>query len=263
MLSARRKSDGQTVTAYSESKANAPFYCLICGDEVALRTGRNRVNHFAHVNPLACRYAENESEAHRRCKMEIYEAFLRQPGVSKAALERPLDNVRPDVSAHINGVSVAIEVQISSLTPETIQRRTLEYARDGIYVLWLLQWTPKLDARRYTPRLWEKWVHAAYFGRVYYWLKGLEVVSYHFDPNHRTIPKKTWYSGDGKKMTAGGYSQRSKRYRTPVRGKTFNLATDFGPRNRDWWEGKGITVPAAKLYIDRYRESVAAEFYEN
>jgi hypothetical protein len=128
------------------------------------------------------------------------------------------------------------------------------------YVLWLLQWAPKLDARRYTPRLWEKWVHAAYFGRVYYWIEGLTVVSYHFDPNHRTIPQKTWYSPKGKKMTAGGYSQRSKRHRTPVRGKTFNLATDFGPRNRDWWKGKGITVPAAKLYIDRHRLSVRPSF---
>lgn len=166
MLTARRKSDGQTVTAYSESRANGPFYCLQCGDPVALKTGRNKVNHFAHVNPLVCNYALNESDQHRRCKMEIYETLRRQPNVQKVALERPLDNVRPDVSAVINGVPVAIEVQISSLTPETIQRRTLEYARDGIYVLWLLQWTPKLDAGRCAPRLWEKWVHAAYFGRV-------------------------------------------------------------------------------------------------
>jgi competence protein CoiA len=251
MLSARRKSDGQTVTAYSESKASAPFFCLVCGDEVVLKTGRHRVNHFAHVKPLACRYAENESEAHRQCKMEIYEALLRHPSVRNVALERPLENVRPDVSADINGVPVAIEVQISSLSPETIQRRTIEYARDGIYVLWLLQWTPKLDARRYTPRLWEKWVHAAYFGRVYYWTHGLNVVSYHFDPNHKTVPQKTWYSENGKKMAAGGYSQRSKRYRTAIRGRMFNLATDFGPRNRDWWEGKEITIPAAKLFLER------------
>jgi len=126
MLSARRKSDGQTVTAYAESKANAPFYCLVCGDEVALKTARHRINHFAHVNPLARQYAENESDAHRRCKMEIYEALSRQSGVRNVALERPLDNVRPDVSAVINGVPVAIEVQISSLSPETIQRRTIE-----------------------------------------------------------------------------------------------------------------------------------------
>jgi len=262
MLSARRKSDGQAVTAYLSSKSHAPFVCIVCNDPVVLKIGRGHISHFAHANPLACRYAENESEAHKRCKMEIYIALSRQPGVRNVTLECPLENVRPDVSAEINGVPVAIEVQISSLSPETIQRRTIEYARDGIYVLWLLQWTPKLDARRYTPRLWEKWIHAAYFGRVYYWTHGLNVVSYHFDPIHRTIPKKTWYSESGKKMTAGGYSQRSKRYRTPVRGRTFNLATDFGPRNRDWWEGNGIVVPAAKLYIDRHRLSVPAEFYE-
>jgi hypothetical protein len=107
MLSARRKSDGLIVTAYSESKAHGPFYCPVCNDEVALKTGRNRVNHFAHIDPLACRYAENESEAHRRCKMEIFEVLQKLPNVEKAALERPLGTNRPDVSAYISGVPVS------------------------------------------------------------------------------------------------------------------------------------------------------------
>jgi competence protein CoiA len=262
MLCAKRKLTGEIVTAYLASKAHGPFKCPDCGDEVILKTGRRTVNHFAHVNPLACRYAKNESEAHRQCKMEIFLALQKEPHVRNVALERPLGTNRPDVSVDINGVPVAVEVQISSLSLETIQQRTMEYARKGIYVLWLLQWTPALNARRYTPRLWEKWIHAAYFGRVYYWTEGLSVVSYHFDPNHRTIPKKTWYSPKGRKMTVGGYSRRSKRYWTPVRGRTYNLATDFGPRNRDWWEGKDVTIPAAKLYVDRQRNSVPAEFYE-
>jgi len=57
------------------------------------------------------------------------------------------------VSAYINGVPVAIEVQISSLSLETILQRTIAYARKGIYILWLLQWTPTLDSVRYVPRL--------------------------------------------------------------------------------------------------------------
>ena len=178
-------------------------------------------------------------------------------------MEHPLETNRPDVSAYINGVPVAIEVQISSLPLETITQRTIEYARKGIYVLWLLQWTPALDARRYTPRLWEKWIHAAYFGRVYYWTEGLSIVSYHFDPHLKSVPQKTWYSPKGKKITAGGYTRRSKRYRTAIRGRSFNLATDFSPRSRDWWQGNAITIPASKLYVDRHRDSVAAEFYEN
>jgi competence protein CoiA len=249
MLSAKRKSDGQHVTAYLESKSNAPFVCLECGEEVILKTGRLRVNHFAHANPLACTFATGESEAHRRCKMEIFEALQREPGVSNVALERPLGIVRPDVSVYINGVPVAVEVQISSLSLETIQQRTIEYARKGIYVLWLLQWTPALDAKRYTPQLWEKWIHAAYFGRVYYWIEGLTVVSYRFDPNFKTVAKTSWYSEDGEKMTAGGYSRRSKRYRTAVRERRLNIVNDFRPREREWWQGNGITVPDAKLFI--------------
>jgi len=255
MLCAKRKLTGEITNAYFASKSHAPFVCPDCNEEVILKAGRHSINHFAHTNPIACKFAEGESDAHRRCKMEIYLALRNQPGVRNAALERALETVRPDVSAEINGVPVAIEVQISSLSVETIMRRTIDYAQRGIYVLWLLQWTPDLDARRYNPKLWEKWIHAAYFGRVYYWVEGLTVVSYHFDPNFKSFPKKSWYSKDGEKMTAGGYSRKSKRYRTAVREETFNLATDFAPKQRYWWEGNGLKVPDAKLFMQRASQS--------
>jgi competence protein CoiA len=251
MLCARRKSDGQTVNAYFESKLNGPFACLDCCEEVILKIGRSRINHFAHANPIGCKFAEGESEAHRRCKIEIYLALQKEPGVHNVALERSLETVRPDVSADIKGIPVAIEVQLSSLSIETIMRRTIDYAQRGIYVLWLLQWTPKLDSNRYSPSLWEKWVHCAYFGRVYYWIEGLTVVSYHFDPSFKSVPQKSWYSQDGRKMTADGYSRRAKRYRTPVRGETLHLARDFAPKERYWWEGNGLKVPDAKLFMQR------------
>jgi competence protein CoiA len=56
-------------------KSNAPFFCPECGDEVALKTGTTKVNYFAHKTPLACRFDENESNAHRQCKLEIYQAL--------------------------------------------------------------------------------------------------------------------------------------------------------------------------------------------
>jgi competence protein CoiA len=115
MLCAKRKLTGEIVTAYFASKAHGPFKCPDCGDEVILKTGRS-TNHFAHVNPLAGLYAENESEEHRRCKMEIFLALQKEPNVRNVVLERPLGTNRPDVSATINGVPVAIEVQISALT---------------------------------------------------------------------------------------------------------------------------------------------------
>ena len=249
MLCAKQKSTGEIVTAYSASKSNAPFLCPECGDPVLLKTGTEKVNYFAHTNPLVCRFDANESEAHRQCKLQIYRALLRQPNVEKAAMERPLGTNRPDVSAYINGVPVAIEIQISSLSEETIKHRTMEYARKGIYVLWLLLWTPDLTDARYTPRLWEKWIHAVYFGRVYYWIEELSIACYHFEPNLKSVPRKSWYSEKGKKVTAGGYSRRSKRHRTAIRGETLNLTNDFVPTERDWWEGNGITIPFAKLFM--------------
>jgi competence protein CoiA len=251
MLSAKRKSDGQIVTAYFSSKIHGPFLCQQCNEEVILKTGRNRVDHFAHANPIACKFAEGESELHRRCKMEIFEALKCWPGVRKVELERPIGLNRADVSAEIRGTPVAIEVQISSLPIETILERTIEYGRNGVYVLWLLQWTPKLDTARYAPRPWEKWIHACYFGRVYYWLEALSVLSYHFDPAFRTVPRASWYSEGGKKRTGGGYSSRLKRHRTPVRGATLNLVEDFMPQRRYWWEGNGMKVPDARLFIDK------------
>jgi len=250
MLSARRKSDGQLVSAYFATKTAGKFVCDVCNEEVILKTGRNRIDHFAHASPIACKLASGESEEHRRCKLDIFRALQEVPGVREIALERPIGNVRPDVSAEINGTHVAIEVQISSLSIETIMARTIEYAREGKYVLWLLQWSPTLDAARYAPKPWERWLHAAYFGRVYYWVEGLTVVSYHFDPHFRTVTRKTWYSEEGKKLTGGGYSRRSKRFRTPVRGEAFNLATDFKPRNRYWWATKSLKLPDAKLFMD-------------
>src|ERR1035437_3142462 len=173
MLHAKQKLTGEIVTAYFANKSQAPFSCPECGDPVILKSGKSRVNYFAHKNPLACKFAGGESEAHENCKMQIFAALKQHPAVSNAALEHPIGTNRPDVSAEINGVQVAIEVQLSSLSIETIMQRTIDYYRAGIHVLWLLQWTPKLDGKRYTPRLWEKWVHAAYFGRVYYWIEGL------------------------------------------------------------------------------------------
>jgi competence protein CoiA len=251
MLLAKRVSDGQIVEAYFENERNGPFRCPDCNEFVALRGGDKRVNHFAHVNPFACEFAVPESEAHLRCKLEIFKALQEQPNVTDVALERRLGSVRPDIFAVINGVPVAIEVQISSLSVETIMSRTIEYHRKGIYVLWLLQWNPELDQERYAPAKWEKWIHACYFGRIYYWLRGLEVVEYRFEPSLRMIPRATWIDSKGKRQTARGYVQSSIRFRRAVRGRACNLATDFVPRIRLWWEGGGVKVPDAKLFMGK------------
>jgi len=168
--------NGQIVAAYFSTKADGPFACVDCREEVFLRAGRSQVDHFAHANPITCKFALGESELHRRCKMEIFEGLRQHPNTTNVALERSIGEMRPDIFAIINETPVAIEVQISSLSLETIIQRTIRYAQNGNYVLWLLRWTRALDAPRYAPKVWERWIHAAYLGRAYYWTEGLTVV---------------------------------------------------------------------------------------
>ncbi|MEP6757521.1 MAG: hypothetical protein ABJA67_18615 [Chthonomonadales bacterium] len=111
--------------------------------------------------------------------------------------------------------------------------------------------------------LWEKWIHALHFGHAYYWREGLNVSSYSFEPHLKTVPKRSWFSSDGKKLTAGGYSQRSKRHRTAVRGDILNIATDFGPKQRYWWQGNGFTLPDAKLFSAKSKNILPSQSPEN
>src|SRR5271165_6708457 len=108
MLCAIRKINGETVVASGSDRSDGPFRCPACQSEVILRKGRLRIDHFSHRTTLACAYGEGETEIHRRCKAELYEALLRAPHVTDAKLERYLKDVRPDVSARIGGVPVAI-----------------------------------------------------------------------------------------------------------------------------------------------------------
>lgn len=254
MLCAIRQSDKVTVTAYSQPKSNAPFACPVCADTVILRKGTQRIHHFAHKPPVTCTYGIGETEAHRRCKSDIYERLLHAPNVKNAALERYLTTVRPDISARISGAPVAIEVQISALSIETIIRRTEEYTRKGIFLLWLAQWDPSLDSERYSPSVWERWLHAAYLGRIYYWTEGLSVVPYHMAAYTTYVEESHWYSSSGDEMSAGGYERTSKRYRTPVRGRTLDLTKDFRTTILDPWSGGSISVPRRKVFLDRYEK---------
>jgi len=135
MLTATREINGQKVAAWEVEKEDAPFLCFCCRQTVRLRRGEIKAPHFAHVPPVTCEYGTGESEAHRLCKIALYENLSRDPVVRKCEMERDLGTVRPDVSAYIDDVPVALEVQLSNLTLEKIQYRTLEYARKGIYVL--------------------------------------------------------------------------------------------------------------------------------
>src|SRR5436305_10425199 len=240
MLTATREISGQKVAAWEVEREDAPFLCFCCRQTVRLRRGEIKAPHFAHVPPVTCEYGTGESETHRLCKIALYENLSRDPLVRKCEMERDLGTVRPDVSAYINDVPVALEVQLSNLTLEKIQYRTLEYARKGIYVLWLPIYTPALKQKLYSPRPWEMWLHATYFGKVYYWLEGLKVVPVHF--------RDYYYRARGRTKD---YRKLSRK-KIPLGGETLLLTRDFIPLKREARSGNHLFISQVNLFTGNY-----------
>jgi len=175
MLSAYNRY-GDDVLATEVSLEDGPFLCPACQEQVILKQGRKVVAHFAHRPGAQCAYSgEGESEEHRLAKLEIYKALLQVHGVTDVRVERYLREVQPDVSFVLSGELVALEIQASRLLCDDIDSRTTAYAKKGIAVLWMPLLSREVCEDRYAPKDRECYLHTMYFGKVYYWARGIEL----------------------------------------------------------------------------------------
>jgi competence protein CoiA len=250
MLCAVQISNGVKVEARATTRADAPFACPKCEKEVVIRKGHIRVHHFAHKPPVTCAYGTGESEAHRRCKVAIYDELRASDLASACELEKDFGPVVADVYAVISRTPVAIEVQISALTLEEIITRTRAYEHLGISLLWLPQHSEAIATSRYAPRVWERWLHAAYFGRVYYWLEGLTILPVHFSHHYLDVEYREWYSEFGELQTAGGFSRLSRRWCRPHPGRRLRLTEDFERKESSSTKVGRFPLPARNLFAD-------------
>ena len=251
MLVALHMASLQRISALDARRKDGPFYCPVCKAEVILHKGMVRVHHFAHKPESNCQHGAGETELHRRAKFGIQQTLTTTPGL-QCNLEVPLDGVRADVLVASSATNrrYAIEIQISQLSMPEIIERTRRYARLGVYVLWLFEWKPELLTERYSPSLKERWAHALYFGRVYYWRASDEVTPVKFSKHLLYRPESTWFE-DGERMEGGGYSYTSKRFRTPIVCKSLFISRDFYGVDRQAWSGGDITIPACRILTAR------------
>lgn len=226
------------VMATEVSPEDGPFYCPACQETLIFKQGRKVVAHFAHYPEATCTYTnEGESDEHRQAKLEIYQALLQAPGVSDVRLERYLQDVRPDVSFVLNGQLVAVEIQVSQLSRDDIAWRTIAYARKDIAVLWTPLLLEEVCENRYAPKDWERYLHAMYYGKVYYFVQDLHLQPVTFE---EYLLAPSWYAPE----------RRSKRFVTTMPHSPV-LMTDLVPRWRSAWRD----LPQAKLWCEPWRES--------
>ncbi|WP_420226202.1 competence protein CoiA [Pigmentiphaga litoralis] len=250
-LTAIRNADGTKVEARNVRKAGGPYHCQGCGEVLTLKKGRVVVHHFAHRPPVTCGWGLGESAEHYDAKMAIFDALCTDPAVSDVRLEAPVGDIAvADVLALIRSQWVAIEVQRSELTAAQIARRTANYHAMGVSVLWVALPCPGLAHERYSPSVWEKWVHYAYFGRIYYWTHGQVVTPYHMDEHALYMEPRRWFDV-GNLRYGGGYERRSRRWRTPLKGAPVVIGSHFQARRCAGRNTKTMAVPACTLYIDR------------
>lgn len=253
MLCAIRQNDGVKVFARNSTKLESPFFCPSCKKEVNIRKGNIKAHHFAHKPPVTCEHGKGESDAHRKCKEEIYNQLLLSENAREVDVEKDFGTVIADVFAIINKVPVAIEIQRSNLSVNQIRERTIKYEKLGIHVLWLALLNNNLESKKYNPKAWEKWCHATYFGRVYYWLEKLTVAPVHFMEYQTYVEPSSWYDSDGNECSGGGYYKTLKNSKTPKLGTYVNIDADFEPRYKQSWSGGTINIPNCRIYIDRQK----------
>jgi competence protein CoiA len=120
-------------------RSNEDFVCPICGENVLLKLGNQRIFHFAHKQGGACRdFYENESVYHMEGKRQLYQWLIKQR--IPAALEyydREIQQ-RPDIMFQYNGKKYALEFQCSSIPERLFTKRTKTYLQNGYIPIWLL-----------------------------------------------------------------------------------------------------------------------------
>jgi competence protein CoiA len=241
MLCALRESGRGKVDASLTQRGEGSFVCPGCLAPVVLKKGKVRVHHFAHKSDT-CTYSQGESETHRRAKRAIYDGLCGVPGIEKLELEHRLDGSIADIYFERGSTKVAVEVQLSVLSVETIKERTLRYHQQGVHVLWLPQFRPELYTAKYAPKGWERWLSLLYNDHVYYWKHGLTIVPVRFGEYKLVVPYREWYDEDGELQCGGGYKRTSKRWVAPHIKPSAPL-TAFGPKYVQFYDpesGNGL-----------------------
>ncbi|MFN8343471.1 MAG: competence protein CoiA family protein [Spirosomataceae bacterium] len=237
-----RKSDNKKVSAQYVLKENGPFYCPACLSEAIVRKcgQTDRSDHFAHKARQSPVLKSKDLVLHKKCLDQILSYLQQTFSDGKWEAERPITfeknkkqkEIVPDISGRINSVPVAIEVQKSAYTLKRIADKLADYKKcaDNLAVLYIIPLYEELGNEPFRPRLFEKYLHTIYKGRVYYWSEktGLAIQAVHFSPAKRWIEESTWYDSEMmEERTTGGFFLTYRTVKMPNYGPILDIAKDF------------------------------------
>lgn len=122
-----------------EKKKKEKFYCPECKEQVVLKLGKHRIEHFAHQQGAQCTESyERESDYHMNGKLQLYQ-WLEEKKLNPV-LEPyyPAIHQRPDVAFIHGHQAYALEFQCSVIPLGLMEKRTKQYRRVHSSALWIL-----------------------------------------------------------------------------------------------------------------------------
>jgi competence protein CoiA len=265
---ALKKSDNSTVFAGDINKFDGPFYCPVCLSEAIVRKCSEKVDHFAHHARQSPVIRKKDKELHTKCIEQILQhlqmAFpdgkWEKEREIKENKERGFKKVVPDISGRIGDIPVAVEVQASAYTINRIKAKIEEYEKrtPKLAVLYIIPLIEDLDDEPFRPRLFEKFLHSMYFGRVYYWTNNnpTELLPVHFSPAKRWIEENTWFDTElREERTEGGFYLTYRTVKMPNYGNSIDISKDFTKVERKAFEPKNVkkAVPKCTIFKDKLR----------
>ncbi|MET9451084.1 competence protein CoiA family protein [Streptomyces cinerochromogenes] len=113
--------------------------CPECGGRVFARVSSRHARHFYHQErPRECELA-NESPEHHLLKLQLAMAARAAGWRAELEVSSETGNWRADVLVfdEQDRAFMALEAQLSPMTPQNAQMRTDRYARDGVGLCWV------------------------------------------------------------------------------------------------------------------------------
>lgn len=272
---ALKKSDNTRVFAQNIRKDDGPFYCPKCLSDAIVRKCTEKVDHFAHRARYSPIVKAKEKALHNKCRDEICAILQAEFKDGKWAAERTIPaneskgflEIIPDISGRIGDTPIAVEVQTSAYTVNKLVKKILEYEKRKVAVIWIIPLKEELGDKEFRPRLFEKYLHSLYYGRVYYWLpnSGTLLQPVHFSPAKRWIEESTWYDVEYQaERTEGGYWLTYRTLKMPLPGKVVDLKSDFVKNSRPSFAPKNVkkSIPECTIFQDNLKEWWDKEEYK-
>lgn len=245
------------VATYNNQRIEASFaekgpdyFCPSCHEAVILKKGTVIIPHFAHRSDQACYWERGETREHMSGKNYLAQS-LRQmgwPAEIEYKLDIPLGDRRADVASWTaQNQFIAFEIQHSSIGLTEIAQRASAYASCNIAQLWIPILKPNIwnNAVNTTPGCYViekysavkfiRWIHG-FSGRHGMWMYDATRSCYwhgRLSDYNIDVPFTDWRE-DGQEMSAGGYTKRSKRWKTLTLSGPYQfnqLTISIGHRN--------------------------------